>query len=171
MKHEKRGLAGKLNRLFASVPRPDGKEYTNEQVAEAVRSSKLVKTLSQSYIWQLRNGVKDNPTYAHLRGLAAFFEVPVSYFVDDDVTDRIDEKLAKLRAERERMAELAGNSEARLIAMRAGELSPQGRRQVIELLNVVHELEKVQRNAGAGQDRAEYGTSEASTDSAQGNQT
>ncbi|MBN6034171.1 helix-turn-helix transcriptional regulator [Amycolatopsis sp. 195334CR] len=145
MNHGKRGLAGKLNRLFAAVPRPDGKEYTNEQVAEAVRASKLVKTISQSYIWQLRNGVKDNPTFAHLRGLAAFFEVPVSYFVDDEVADRIDEKLAALRAERERIAELASDSEARLIAMRAGELSPQGRRQVMDLLNVVHELELSKR--------------------------
>src|SRR4030081_3134296 len=55
----------------------------------------------------------------------AFFGVPVSYFFDDGVTDRVDQQLEKLRSEQVRLNEIAGNSDVQLMAMRAGELSPQ----------------------------------------------
>ncbi|WP_216211039.1 helix-turn-helix domain-containing protein [Amycolatopsis aidingensis] len=148
-----RSLASKLNYLFEMVRRPDGKEYTNEQVAEAVRATKTVKTISHSYIWQLRNGVRDNPTAQHLRGLAHFFEVPVSYFFDDEHSERIDAKLAEIKAEQERLTEMAGSSDAQLLAMRAGELSPEGRRQVMDLVDVVYRLEQVERKGGSNQSR------------------
>ena len=138
-------LAARLNHLFATVRRPDGKEFSNEQVAAAILATKQVKTLSQSYIWQLRNGVKDNPTVSHLRGLAKFFDVPVSYFFDDEDAERVDRKLAEIQAERERLAELTGSSELQLLAMRAGELSPERRQQVMDLLDVVYRLEKAER--------------------------
>ena len=90
-------LAARLNRLFAANTRPDGREWTNEQVAKAIQESKYGRTISHTYIWQLRNGVRDNPTLRHLQGLAHFFGVPVRYFVDDDTTE-IDQKLAALTA-------------------------------------------------------------------------
>lgn len=148
-----RSLASKLNHLFATLRRPDGKEYTNEQVADAVRSTKIVKTISHSYIWQLRNGVRDNPTYRHLRGLAHFFEVPVSYFFDDDLSERIDEKLAAIKDEQERLTEMADSSDTQLLAMRAGELSPDGRRQVMELVDVVYRLEQAERDRDSNRSR------------------
>lgn len=144
-----RSLADKLNHLFATRLRADGKEHSNEQVAAAIRDSGVVKTLSQSYIWQLRKGTKDNPTYRHLKGLADFFDVPVSYFFDDEVTDRIDEKLAAMQEERRRIVDLADSGEAQVMALRAGELSPQGRRQVMDLLDVVYRLEQAERGAGS----------------------
>ena len=140
-------LAAKLNHLFATRLRPDRKEYSNEQVATAILATKSVKTLSQSYIWQLRNGVKDNPTVRHLQGLANFFDVPVAYFFDDDVSHRVDEQLAGVRAERDRLTELAGSDELQLLAMRAGELSPARRQQVIDLLDVVYRLEQAERGS------------------------
>lgn len=138
-------LAAKLNHLFATRLRPEGKEYSNEQVATAILATKSVKTLSQSYIWQLRNGVKDNPTVRHLQGLANFFEVPVAYFFDDDVSDRVDQQLEEIRAARDQLTELAASSELQLLAMRAGELSPARRQQVIDLLDVVYRLEQAER--------------------------
>ena len=138
-------LAAKLNHLFATRLRPDRKEYSNEQVATAILATKSVKTLSQSYIWQLRNGVKDNPTVRHLQGLSNFFDVPVAYFFDDDVSDRVDQQLEEIKAEQDRLTEIAAGSELQLLAMRASELSPARRQQVMDLLDVVYRLEQAER--------------------------
>jgi len=143
-----RGLADKLNTLFAHYLPRDGQEYSNEQVAAAISARGEVK-ISQSYIWQLRKSKKDNPTYKHLQALAGFFGVPVSYFFDDEVTDRVDQQLEKLRSEQVRLNEIAGTSDVQLMAMRAGELSPQRRRLVMELLNVVYREEKAERDSGS----------------------
>lgn len=139
-----RSLADKLNHLFATATTRRGHEYSNEQAATAIVATGV--TISQSYIWQLRKGRKDNPTFKHLRALAAFFGVPVSYFFDDAVTDRVDQQLDDLRAEQARLNEIMGSSDAQLMALRAGELSPAGRRQVMDLLDVVHRLERVERD-------------------------
>lgn len=104
-------------------------------------------TISQSYIWQLRKGKKDNPTFKHLQALAGFFGVPVSYFFDDEVTDRVDQQLEEVKAEQARLSRIMDSSDAQLMALRAGELSPEGRRQVMDLLDVVHRLEQAEKDA------------------------
>ncbi|GAB3435083.1 helix-turn-helix domain-containing protein [Actinophytocola sediminis] len=141
-----RTLADKLNHLFAGTTTRGGQEFSNEQAASAIVATGV--TISQSYIWQLRKGNKDNPTFKHLQALAAFFGVPVSYFFDDEVTDRVDQQLAELRTEQARLNAIMDSNDARLMALRAGELSPQGRRQVMDLLDVVHRLEQVERDSG-----------------------
>ncbi len=144
----RRTLAERLDHLFATVRRPDGQEYTNEYVANAVTAKGV--TISQSYIWQLRKQKKDNPTLKHLQALADFFGVPPAYFFDDAVAGQIDEQIEALRAERERLSEAGSGTEARLMAMRAGELSPDRRRQVMELLDVVYRLEQAERGDQPG---------------------
>lgn len=138
-----RGLADKLNHLFTVTTSRDGQEYSNEQVAAAITAQG--EKISQSYIWQLRKSKKDNPTFKHLQALAGFFGVPVSYFFDDEVTDRVDQQLADLKAEQARLTEIAAGSDAQLMAMRAGELAPHRRRLVMELLNVVYREEQAER--------------------------
>jgi transcriptional regulator with XRE-family HTH domain len=147
-----RSLAVKLNHLFARKTLRGGHEYSNEQVAAAISAQGEVK-ISQSYIWQLRKSKKDNPTYKHLQALAGFFGVPVSYFFDDEVTDRVDQQLDKLRSEQQRLNKIAGSSEVQLMAMRAGELSPHRRRLVMELLNVVYREQQAERGDGSRSDR------------------
>jgi transcriptional regulator with XRE-family HTH domain len=146
-----RGLADKLNYLFAHHTARDGQEYTNEQVAAAI-CARGKATISQSYIWQLRKSKKDNPTYKHLQALAGFFGVPVSYFFDDEVTDRVNQQLETLRSEQVRLQELAESHDVRLMAMRAGELSPHRRRLVMELLNVVYHEEQAARRDNGGRE-------------------
>jgi transcriptional regulator with XRE-family HTH domain len=136
-----RSLADKLNYLFAHRTARNGQESSNEQVAAAICALGEA-TISQSYIWQLRKSKKDNPTYKHLQALAGFFGVPVSYFFDDEVTDRVNQQLQQLRAEQARLTALAGRDDVQLMAMRAGQLSPQRRRLVMELLNVVYREEQ-----------------------------
>ena len=138
-----RSLADKLNRLFATV-RPDpAREYSNEHVAAAIRATGV--SISQSYIWQLRKGRKTNPTLRHLQALAEFFGVPTAYFVDDATTDRITEQLNVLAAEQARLHEASQGSDVKLMAMRAGQLSQEHRKQVMDLLDIVYRLEQAER--------------------------
>lgn len=139
-----RNLAEKINHLFDTIRPASGQEYSNEHVAAAIGNSG-VTTISQSYIWQLRKGKKDNPTLSHLQALADFFGVPVAYFVDDGVASKVDGKLEALQAEQVRVSEAIGTGDVKLMAMRAGELSPERRRQVMDLLDVVYQLEQAER--------------------------
>ncbi|MBF6332431.1 helix-turn-helix domain-containing protein [Nocardia transvalensis] len=142
------GFARKLNYLFATVTSTEGREYSNEQVASAITADGV--PISQSYIWQLRKGIKVNPTLRHVQALADFFGVPPAYFFDEAVTDQVGERLAELRAERGRLAEIAESSEAQMMALRAEELSRKRRRQVMELLDVVYRLEQAERGEMPG---------------------
>lgn len=73
-------LAAKLDALFRSR-RAAGGEYTYEEVATGI-AARGGPTISASYLYLLRRGVRDNPTKRHLEALAAFFGVPVSHFFD-----------------------------------------------------------------------------------------
>lgn len=136
-------LAQRLNHLFATVRPRGGREYSNEQVAAAIGREGVV-TISQSYIWSLRKGSKDNPTMKHLEALARFFGVPVSYFFDDEVTGRVNDQLVQLGNEQERV-HTDVDRQVELMAMRAGELSAGRRQQVMDLLDVVYALERAEK--------------------------
>lgn len=141
MSEQTRTLADKINKLFQAFT-DDGREYSNEAVAQAI--SRTGVGISQSYIWQLRKGKKDNPTMRHLQALANFFGVPAAYFLDDAVAGEVDGKLAQMAAEQASVNEAFENGDIKLMAMRAGELSDQGRKQVMDLLDVVYKLEQAE---------------------------
>ncbi|MEU2740322.1 helix-turn-helix transcriptional regulator [Streptomyces sp. NPDC007095] len=138
-----RSLADRLNQLFATIRSEAGGEFSNEHVAAAIRQRGV--TISQSYIWQLRKGTKTNPTLKHMDALADFFGVSTAYFIDPEVGDRITEQLERLAEARERLAEDSSGSDAKLMAMRAGQLSTERRKQVMDLLDVVYRLEQAER--------------------------
>ena len=75
-------LAEKIDHLFTVVHPPKG-EYTHEQVARAIETVGGGPTISATYLWQLRKGLRDNPTKKHLEALSTFFGVPPSYFFDE----------------------------------------------------------------------------------------
>jgi transcriptional regulator with XRE-family HTH domain len=125
-------LAAKVNHLFKTVRPRGGGEYSFEEVAEAIRA-KGGPTISATYLWQLRKGVRDNPTKRHLEALAGFFGVPPAYFFDDAQTERIDAELALLNALRD--------APVRRIALRAGGLSTKSLETIAEMVDRVRELE------------------------------
>ncbi|GGM68443.1 hypothetical protein GCM10012275_43680 [Longimycelium tulufanense] len=140
-----RSLQKKLNHLFATVTSDQGREYSHEQVADAITEAGW--TISASYVWSLRRGRKTNPTLRHLEGLAWFFGVPVAYFSDDAVTNRIDQRLEELKAERARLVELMQGSDVQVMAMRAGELSASRRKLLMEFLDVIYREQQAARDA------------------------
>lgn len=125
-------LAAKVDHLFRTVRPRTGGEYSFEEVAEAIRA-KGGPTISATYLWQLRKGLRDNPTKRHLEALAGFFGVPPAYFFDEAETERINVELALLSALRD--------APVRQIALRANGLSPRSLETIAEMVDRVRELE------------------------------
>lgn len=107
-------LAERVDHLFSAVRSPEGDEYTHDEVASAIRRASG-PTISASYVWQLRKGIRDNPTRRHIEALSAFFGVSPSYFFDGERAERIDAELDLLVAMR--------TPSIRFLALRAHGLS------------------------------------------------
>jgi transcriptional regulator with XRE-family HTH domain len=130
----RRTLAEKINHLFHTI-HPSGRgEHSNEEVAAAIRKNGG-PTISATYLWQLRKGIRDNPTKKHLEALAEFFGVSPSYFFDEAAAARIDAELKLLVALRD--------SPVRRIALRAFGLSPESLEKIAEMVEWVRELERL----------------------------
>ncbi len=95
-----RSLAAKLDHLFRTVHPPGRGEYTYEEVSSAIAEGGG-PTISGSYVWQLRKGVKDNPTRRNMEALCEFFGVPPGYFFDDALAERVDGQLRLLTVMRD----------------------------------------------------------------------
>ncbi|OBI13266.1 XRE family transcriptional regulator [Mycobacterium sp. E2327] len=131
---EKGDLAARLNKLFEIMRRPDTPPLSNAAAAAAITTQTGV-SISPAYLWQLRSGVKDNPTVQHLRAIAEFFGVPASYLIDRDPDAQIDAQLNLLQALRD--------NGVRDLAMRASGLTPQALNSVALILDRVRELERL----------------------------
>ena len=125
-------LADKIDRLFRTI-HPHGRgEYSFEEVAEAIRA-RGGPTISATYLWQLRKGLRDNPTKKHLEALADFFGVSPVYFFDDAAAARIEAELDLLAALRD--------AQVRQVALRASGLSPDSLRTIADMIDRVRQLE------------------------------
>jgi transcriptional regulator with XRE-family HTH domain len=83
--------------------------------------------MSPAYLQQLATGKRINPKIHYVEALARLFGVPVAHFFDE-----------------EQSAE-AQFCDSKLLAIRAQQLSPQGRRQVMNLLDLVERYERAER--------------------------
>src|ERR1700722_929165 len=82
-------LAEKLDRLFAAVPPGRRREYSFEEAAAGI-AGRGGPTISATYLWQLRRGLRDNPTKRHLEAMAGVFGVSPAYFFDDEGSSGFD---------------------------------------------------------------------------------
>ena len=128
----RRTLAERVDHLFRTIHPGSRGEYTFEEVARNLKA-RGGPTVSATYLWQLRKGLRDNPTKRHLEALADFFGVPPAYFFDDAVSARIDAELDLLAAMRD--------ASVRQIALRAAGLSPESLGAIAEMIERVRQLE------------------------------
>lgn len=129
-------LAQKIDHLFRTIHPRGQDEYTYEAVAEAIQA-RGGPTISATYLWQLRKGLRDNPTKKHLEALATFFGVSPAYFFDDEAAARIDSELELLVALRD--------APVRQIALRAFGLSPESLSTIASMIERVRQLEGLPR--------------------------
>jgi transcriptional regulator with XRE-family HTH domain len=122
-----------LDRLFRTVHPKDRGPYTPAEVADAIDQATGERTISSTYIWQLRTGRRDNPTQKHLSALAAFFGVSPMYFFDDPEIDR--DMLSP-----ELMAALK-DDDVQEVALRAAGLSERSLRAIREMIESARTVE------------------------------
>jgi transcriptional regulator with XRE-family HTH domain len=99
-------LADKLEFLFDRV-RPTarelgpheepGRRYTTKEIAckinEAARRDDTGVTISAAYVGEMRRGITTDPRTSHVKALAQAFGVDPAFFVDSQVTRRVQEQI------------------------------------------------------------------------------
>ncbi|MFH8789094.1 helix-turn-helix domain-containing protein [Streptomyces roseoverticillatus] len=90
-------LAKRLEALFVGS-HPEGRRWTNSEVADKVKEKHPHVRVSGAYLSALRNGSRARPSQELLAALAEFFGVSPAYFVDPDHADRVNAQLAGLEA-------------------------------------------------------------------------
>lgn len=138
MAYDDSELAAKLNRLFESIPQPDGSEYTNRAAAVALTDAGV--SVSAQHLWHLRTGRADNPSFRLLDGIARLFGVPITYFSDPEVEAQVSAELTTLAALR-----AAG---VKSLLNRAQGVSPQNMRHIEGILDQIRKVEGLDEPSG-----------------------
>ncbi|OBJ00431.1 helix-turn-helix domain-containing protein [Mycobacterium sp. 1465703.0] len=141
-------LAFRLNKLFELMRKAGTPALSNAAAAAAI-TSKTGVPISPAYLWQLRSGIKTNPTVAHLRAIADFFGVPPSYLVDRATDPALDAQLNLLHALRD--------SGVRDLAARASGLTPQALNSLAAIVDHLRELERLPPVSPRRDDEADGG--------------
>ena len=134
-----RTLAERLDHLFSVHGGPKMREPTYREVASAI-ADRGGPTISPSYIWQLRTGLKENPTLKHLEALAGYFRVEPAYFFDAATAERVDADLALTAA--------MANPAIRDVALAAAQLSPSSLAMVRVVIDRTRSLEDLAARRG-----------------------
>ena len=136
-------VAARLNELFATVTWVDdrgrAREYSTPHVAKAISDDPMHDTtMSRVYLATLRSGANANPTVAVLKAITKFFNerrapgtapITASFLLgEDDPGD--DQEARELRRK-------LADRQVRMIAMRAGDMTPAVRRQILQMLDIL----------------------------------
>ncbi len=114
-------LSEKLDLLFKTFTKPNGKEYTYQEVEAGTDGA-----VSSTYVWKLRTGKSTNPGYGVLQALSDFFGVPPSYFFNGRVSDQ--------QLDHMRLAANLRDEGLQRIAMSATGLDEAGKALVVQLI-------------------------------------
>ncbi|WP_438486764.1 helix-turn-helix domain-containing protein [Streptomyces sp. S186] len=125
-------LAERLNHLFRTS-RPQGRHWTNREVAEEVKRINPGLKVSSAYLSALRTGKRSNPSTDLLSALAKFFGVSPAYFVDPDHADRVDSQLTALNE--------LGQAGVRGVALRVVGLPPESLAAITAVIDQVRKLQ------------------------------
>lgn len=82
----KQTFAQKLEKLFRTITKTNGEEYSPEEIQVATN-----KAITSSYIYRLRTGKSANPTIDKVKALADFFNIDPAYFFEDEEKDPVAE--------------------------------------------------------------------------------
>ena len=125
-------LAQRLNALFARIPQPGSAQlYTNERAAQQITAAGV--RVTGTHLSLMRSGKRDNPSARLLAAIADLFDVPITYFFDDDQARSIERELVLLAGLRD--------ADVRSILTRAADLSESSRASLGSVLNRIMEME------------------------------
>jgi transcriptional regulator with XRE-family HTH domain len=125
-------IAERLDLLFRTVTKEGGKEYSYREIEELAGGA-----ITSTSIWKLRTGRTQNPSLKTLQALGTAFQVPVSYFFVEEVTE--DDIPAHLQQYHdEKMVEQ--------IALRAKDLDDNGKQAILDMINYVRRVQGLNNN-------------------------
>ncbi|MBB4688964.1 helix-turn-helix domain-containing protein [Amycolatopsis jiangsuensis] len=125
-------LAARLDDLFRSV-RPQGRHWTNAEVAAELKRASPELKVGGVYLSQLRTGKRTNPSQELLAALAKFFGVSVAYFFDEEVAGSVLSELAAVEAMRQ-----AG---VRAVAMRAAGMREENLQAITTIMDQYRQMQ------------------------------
>ena len=125
-------LASRLDDLFRTV-RPQGKHWTNAEVAAELKRVSPELKVGGVYLSQLRTGKRTNPSQELLAALAKFFGVSVAYFFDEEVAGSVLAELAAVEAMRQ-----AG---VRAVAMRAAGMREENLQAITTIMDQYRKMQ------------------------------
>jgi transcriptional regulator with XRE-family HTH domain len=138
------GLAAKVDTLIKAAGGP-----SYEVLAREIKAAGG-PTVSAAYLWQLRTGSRDNPTFQHLQALARFFSkklnlpITLQYFDPETAIDqpwRDAENAARVAElneegqEEQRVSERLAEQKIRRISARYGEMGPSMLREILDVMD------------------------------------
>lgn len=121
-------LSEQVKILFDAVRREDGQPFTLQEVSDATG-------VSLGTVGQMRSGKINNPQLNTLRALCRFFRVPLRYF-ETQTAEQCYALLAKQLPQ--------AHSELNEIAFRASGLSEDAQQDILALIKMFQEEEKLQ---------------------------
>ncbi|MGP3973961.1 hypothetical protein ACTWQF_07895 [Streptomyces sp. 8N114] len=122
----------RLNALIQAIYPDPRKRPGFARLAAEIREA-TGGTISATYLWELSTGKKRNVTLDQLDILAEFFGVPPEYFLNEEVSERVNAQLSLLSALRD--------TRVRNLALRSEGLSPS---TLDAFLIMINEARKVQ---------------------------
>jgi transcriptional regulator with XRE-family HTH domain len=127
-------LAIRLDKLF-HTSRPQGKRWTNDEVATAIKQENPSLRVSGAYLSAIRTGKRGNPSPELLSALATFFGVSAAYFYDPDYENDVARQLA--------MLDELHQAGVRSIALRAVGLSQESIEVATAVLDQIRKLQSL----------------------------
>ncbi|MEE1929531.1 helix-turn-helix domain-containing protein [Streptomyces sp. TRM 70351] len=144
-----RTIADRLDHLIGTIHPPGRGPLSYMEIADGIRkkAGPAGPTVSHATIQKIRKGEITDPKVSTLTVIAGFFGVPVTYFFDDTVADRVDAKIAKVkerveltRAQRE-LADMLRDGDVRDVAVRMNGLSTDSLRAIRGVIDQARRLE------------------------------
>lgn len=130
----KSDLAVKLDRLFELRRKAGEPQMSNAAAAAAIKEETGV-SISQTTLWHMRSGSRTKANTEHLRAIAKFFGVPVTYLLEDGFDEDVEAQMKLLVKMRD--------NGVRNIALRAYGLTPQSLNTISALIDNIRALEQL----------------------------
>ncbi|MBZ4322002.1 hypothetical protein [Streptomyces huiliensis] len=138
-------LGERLCSLITALYPDERKRPGYARLATMIRES-TGGTISATYLWELATGRKRNVTLEQLSVLAEFFGVPLEYFINDEVSRRVNAQLALAAALRD--------TKVRNLALRAEGLSSASLDALLIIVNEARRVENLGQVRGEEPDAA-----------------
>ncbi|MFE2183784.1 hypothetical protein [Streptomyces sp. NPDC059455] len=129
-------LDEQLGSLITALYPDERKRPGYARLARLIRES-TGGTISATYLWELATGRKRNVTLEQLAVLAEFFGVPLEYFINDEVSRRVNTQLA--------LAVALRDIRVRKLALRAEGLSSASLDALLAIVNEARRVENLER--------------------------